>query len=59
MKTKLRLTLDVEYELNGTDPEYLEGALDLMIFRAVGEGLLTSYSIAEVESYECRVEEIK
>jgi hypothetical protein len=59
MKTKLRLTLDVEYELNGTDPKYVEHALDSLVFRAVGEGLLTSYSDAEVENYEYRVEEIK
>ena len=59
MKTKLRLTLDVEYELNGTDPKYVEHALNSLVFRAVGEGFLTSYSDAEVENYEYRVEEIK
>lgn len=59
MKTKLRLTLDVEYELNGTDQKYVEQALNSLVFRAVGEGFLTLHSDAEVENYEYRVEEIK
>lgn len=59
MKTKLRLTLDVEYELNGTDPKYAKNTLYALVFRAVGEGLLTLHSDAEVENYEYLVEEIK
>ena len=59
MKTKLRLTLDVEYELNGEEVYFLKNNLESLVFRAVGEGLLTGHSEAEVEYWTYEVEEIK
>lgn len=59
MTTKLRLTLDVEYELNGEEVYFLKNSLESLVFRAVGEGLLTEHSEAEVEYWTYEVEEIK
>lgn len=58
MKTKLRLTLDVEYA-EVEDVTFLENALYDLVLRAVGEGLLTGCSEAEVDSYTYKVEEMK
>lgn len=48
---KIRLTLDVEYDLNGTSVEEMSTLLRKMVERAIGEGLLTGYSEAEVNEY--------
>lgn len=52
---KLRLTLDVEYVLNGTNLNYLETALHNLAEHAAGEGMLTDYSHAEVVDWKSRV----
>lgn len=53
---KLRLILDVEYELNGEEPSYLKKNLNAIVLRAMGEGAITGSSEAEVVSYKYRVE---
>jgi hypothetical protein len=58
MTTKLRLTLDVEYDLNGEEAYFLKNNLESLVFRAVGEGLLTAYSEAEVDHWSYKVEEV-
>lgn len=60
MKTyvDLRLTLDVEYVLNGESVQYLKECLERVAFRAASEGLLTGESVAYVEKWDSRVEEV-
>lgn len=48
---KVRLTLDVAYVLNGEVAGDLVARLYLMCERAVGNGLLTGDTVAEVEEY--------
>lgn len=55
---KLRLILDVEYDLNGESQSYLEKNLLRLVQIAAGDGLLTSSSDAEVSSYRAKVEVI-
>lgn len=57
-KLKLRLTVDITYDLNGEDPGVLERYLEEMVSRAIGDGLLTGASDAEVETHEVRVDEV-
>lgn len=57
-KLKLRLTVDITYDLNGEDPGVLERYLEKMVSRAIGDGLLTGASDAEVETHEVRVDEV-
>lgn len=57
-KLKLRLTVDVTYDLNGEDPGVLERHLENMVFRAIGDGMLTGASDAEVETHEIRIDEV-
>jgi len=57
MKLHLRLTLDVEYEVDTPDVEsYLRDRLDYIPTLAAGEGLLTGNCDAEVETWTCKVE---
>lgn len=56
---KLRLTLDVEYIPNGVDAQWLKDNLMNVASRAIGEGLLTGDSEAEVETYLIKVTEPK
>jgi hypothetical protein len=48
----LTLTLKVSYQLNGENPEEMIRFLDGMVQSAIGNGLLTDDTAAEVESYE-------
>lgn len=57
-KLKLRLTVDVTYDLNGEDPGVLERYLEEMVARAIGDGMLTGASDAEVETHEVRIDEV-
>lgn len=60
MKLKLRLTLDVEYEVDRPDVEdYLRDRLANMLFTADAEGLFTGTSDAEVEHWFHNVERIE
>lgn len=59
MKLHLRLTLDVEYEVDTPDVEsYLRDRLDYIPTLAAGEGLLTGNLDAEVETWTCKVEAV-
>lgn len=51
----VRLTLDVTYDLNGENAVEMLRNLELMCQRAIGNGMLTGESDAEVESYEVKV----
>lgn len=48
---KVRLTLDVTYELNGENATEMVGRLRRMRERAIGEGMLTGETDAEVNKY--------
>ena len=52
---KLRMTLDVEYTLNGEEIDSLQRRLESALLRAVGDGLLTGDGPAEVEGYATRM----
>jgi hypothetical protein len=51
----VRLTLDVTYSLNGETPEKMASLLRNMCERAIGEGMLTGYTEAEVDEYSMDV----
>jgi len=48
---KVRLTLDVTYDLNGENATEMVGRLRRMCARAIGEGMLTGETDAEVDEY--------
>ena len=48
---KVRLTLDVTYDLNGENATEMVGRLRRMCERAIGEGMLTGETDAEVDEY--------
>lgn len=48
---KMRLTLDVTYSLNGENASEMASRLRRMCERAIGEGMLTGETDAEVEVY--------
>ena len=48
---KVRLTLDVTYDLNGENATEMVGRLRRMRERAIGEGMLTGETDAEVDEY--------
>ncbi len=52
---KLRLTLDVEYGSNGTDPEDLRRNLEYLVANGAANGMLTGETAAEVETYDFAV----
>lgn len=52
---KLRLTLDVDYENNGVSSEWLADNLRRMVENAIGNGILTGDSAAEVNTYQVLV----
>ncbi|WP_019584490.1 hypothetical protein, partial [Thioalkalivibrio sp. ALE16] len=58
-KLTLELTLTVEYDLNGEDPQFAKERLEDMVRVAVGEGLLTGDSSMEVDEWRVRVREIE
>lgn len=49
--TTVRLTLDVTYELNGVSAAEMASRLRKMCERAIGEGMLTGETAAEIEKY--------
>lgn len=53
---EMRLTLDVTYILNGEDVESMRHRLLAVAEQAVGEGLLTGGSAAEIEEYSISVQ---
>lgn len=55
---RLRLTLDVAYDLGGESADEMRNRLYQMVKRAIGEGLLTGYTEATVEEYSVEVKEI-
>ena len=52
---KLRLTVDVEYLVNGVNLNFLESALHNIADHAAGEGMMTDGSEAEVIDWKSRV----
>lgn len=55
---KLRLTLDVTYDLQGVGTEEMQARLHVMVQNAVSEGMLTGDTPAEVEAWETHVTEV-
>ena len=55
----MRLTVDVDYHANGTDPLKLKEQLEYLIQYAVSEGLLSADLDAEVKSWGATAEEIQ
>lgn len=53
----LKLTVTVQYDTHGVDPEYLKRNLASALETAMGEGLLTGSSEAEVDDYSIKVSE--
>jgi hypothetical protein len=51
----LVLELSVTYQLNGVNPESMRHYLEDMVRHAIGEGMLTGSSDAEVDSYGVHV----
>lgn len=56
---KLRLIVDVEYDLNGTDPDALKILLGSIPRYAANVGRLTDDTPAEVVTWDARVEEVQ
>lgn len=52
---KLRMVLDVCYDLNGVGIEEMQSNLERMAKRAIGEGMLTGHTEAEVSEYSMSV----
>lgn len=51
-----RLVLDVSYQLHGENAVEMQKLLRRMVERAIGEGLLTGESDAEVDNHAVRVQ---
>lgn len=50
-QVKVRLVLDVTYDLNGVDAEAMRGRLQQMVERAIGDGMLTGSTDTTVDEY--------
>ena len=55
---KMRLTVDVEYQANGTDPMDLKRNLEWMVRNAMGEGVFTCDTDAEVNTWGATADEV-
>ena len=55
-KEELTLTLKVKYETNGEAIETLKENLSYMVDHAIGWGLLTGDTDAEVDKWEMKIE---
>lgn len=55
---KLKMIVEIDYEDNGVTRNYLKTNLIEWFDKAVGEGLLTGPSDAEVNEWDIRVEEV-
>jgi hypothetical protein len=55
---KMRLTLDVSYQPNGVSAEALADLLRAIADSAAGDGLMTGETEAEVDTWECKVQEL-
>jgi hypothetical protein len=54
--TRVRLTLDVDYDLHGLSIEEMQRRLCQMVERAIGQGMLTGQSGATVDQYSMETE---
>lgn len=54
--TSMRLVLDVEYALHGESAESIANNLEHLVHRAIGDGMLTGASSAEVEHHSFDVQ---
>lgn len=52
---KVRLTVDVGYELEGQSPQEMTAMLERMCTRAIGNGMLTGNTLATVDQYSVEV----
>lgn len=52
--TRMRLTLDVDYRLNGESPELMAEFLRVLCDHAASNGMLTRSSHAEVETWDAK-----
>lgn len=55
---RLRLTLEVDYDLHGETMESMNQNLERLVEMAVGEGLLSGGTDAEVAQYGFEVDEV-
>lgn len=55
MSHRLTLQLTVDYDLHGVDPADMAANLQRLVERAIGEGLLTGETEAEVDTWVARV----
>lgn len=55
---KLRLTVDIKYDLHGTNPRYVEELLGDAFRHILAHGLLTDDTPATVAEWEMRVEQV-
>jgi len=58
MKKQFRLIFNVTFEPNGVSNAELIGNMEQMVRHAMGEGLLTGETEAEIETYDFDIEEI-
>lgn len=58
-RVRLRLTFDVDYELNGEAVNSLKVRLQDLVSRAVGDGMLTGCSEATVDRWDVSITEVR
>ena len=59
MPLGLELRVRVEYEPNGVDLRTLSDNLEQSVIQAVGEGLLTGDTAAEVDTWSLEIRQVK
>ena len=57
-RVKLRLTLDITYDLNGVDDGVMRENMKDIANRAAGDGLMTGETAATVDEWTAKVEKI-
>lgn len=55
---KLRLSLDIEYTLNGVSEQYLRRQLEFIMENAMSNGMVTGESDAEIENWDMRIHRV-
>jgi len=54
---KRRITIDIDYSLNGTPPEKIDDLLDHAMRLLAGEGLLSGETTAEVDTWHYEIKD--
>jgi hypothetical protein len=57
--TRLKMTLTINYDLDGTPVDEMEENLRYMVHAATGNDLLTGDTPAAVEGHELEIEEVE